>query len=171
MIYHRPESEEHDIEAQPDNPNSFASIQNYIFWEDNKNNSGYKVKNVYHNQTYYPAWVEDDKLTFMGIRLPENGINEGEHIPGMNDDNVYFVLYGFRYGYADNYPNIHNNSAIDIDWAIDKEGNRVDLPGIDFVKIYNGVNQENGWLGESSTEVERGEDLHLLGKNIDTIFD
>ncbi len=107
----------------------------------------------------------------MGIRLPENGINEGEHIPGMNDDNVYFVLYGFRYGYADNYPNIHNNSAIDIDWAIDKEGNRVDLPGIDFVKIYNGVNQENGWLGESSTEVERGEDLHLLGKNIDTIFD
>lgn len=171
MIYHRPESEEHDIEAQPDNPNSFASIQNYIFWEDNKNNSGYKVKNVYHNQTYYPAWVEDDKLTFMGIRLPENGINEGEHIPGMNDDNVYFVLYGFRYGYADNYPNIHNNSAIDIDWAIDKHGNRVDLPGIDFVKIYNGVNQENGWLGESSTEVERGEDLHLLGKNIDTIFE
>lgn len=171
MIYHRPESEEHDIEAQPDNPNSFASIQNYIFWEDNKNNSGYKVKNVYHNQTYYPAWVEDDKLTFMGIRLPENGINEGEHIPGMNDDNVYFVLYGFKYGYADNYPNIHNNSAIDIDWAIDKHGNRVDLPGIDFVKIYNGVNQENGWLGESSTEVERGEDLHLLGKNIDTIFD
>ena len=171
MIYHRPSSEEQDIEAQPDNPNSFASIQNYIYWEDNKKNSGYKVKNVYHNQTYYPAWVEDDKLTFMGIRLPENGINEGEHIPGMNDDNVYFVLYGFRYGYADNYPNIHNNSAIDIDWAIDKEGNRVDLPGIDFVKIYNGVNQENGWLGESSTEVERGEDLHLLGKNIDTIFE
>ena len=171
MIYHRPSSEEQDIEAQPDNTNSFASIQNYIYWEDNKNNSGYKVKNVYHNQTYYPAWVEDDKLTFMGIRLPENGINEGEHIPGMNDDNVYFVLYGFKYGYADNYPNIHNNSAIDIDWAIDIHGNRVDLPGIDFVKIYNGVNQENGWLGESSTEVERGEDLHLLGKNIDTIFD
>lgn len=171
MIYHRPSSEEQNIEAQPDNPNSFASIQNYIYWEDNKNNSGYKVKNVYYNQSYYPAWVEDDKLTFNGIRLPENGINEGDHIPGMNDANVYFVLYGFRYGYADNYPNIHDNSAIDIDWAIDKEGNRVDLPGIDFVKIYNGVNQENGWLGESSTEVERGEDLHLLGKSIDTVFD
>lgn len=169
MTYHRPLSEESKIEAQPDNPNSFASIQNYIYWEDNKNNSGYKAKNVYHNQTYYPAWVEDDKLTFNGIRLPENGINEGENIPGMNDANVYFVLYGFRYGYADNYPNIHDNSAIDIDWAIDKEGNRVDLPGIDFVKIYNGVNQENGWLGESSTEVERGTDLHLLGKNIGTI--
>lgn len=171
MTYHRPLSEESEIEAQPDNPNSFASIQNYIYWEDNKNNSGYKVKNVYHNQTYYPAWVEDDKLTFNGIRLPENGINEGENVPGMNDANVYFVLYGFRYGYADNYPNIHDNSAIDIDWAIDKEGNKADLPGIDFVKIYNGVNQENGWLGESSTEVERGEDLHLLGKSIDTIYD
>ena len=171
MTYHRPVSEESEIEAQTDNPNSFASIQNYIYWEDNKNNNGYKVKNVYHNQTYYPAWVEDDKLTFNGVRLPENGINEGVHVPGMNDANVYYVLYGFRYGYADNYPNIHDNSAIDIDWAIDIHGNRVDLPGIDFVKIYNGVNQENGWLGESSTEVERGEDLHLLGKNIDTIFD
>ena len=170
MTYHRPVSEESEIEAQTDNPNSFASIQNYIYWEDNKNNNGYKVKNVYHNQTYYPAWVEDDKLTFNGIRLPENGINEGENVPGMNDANVYFVLYGFRYGYADNYPNIHDNSAIDIDWAIDKQGNRVDLPGIDFVKIYNGVNQENGWLGESSTEVERGTDLHLLGKNISTIL-
>lgn len=170
MTYHRPVSEESEIEAQTDNPNSFASIQNYIYWEDNKNNNGYKVKNVYHNQTYYPAWVEDDKLTFNGVRLPENGINEGVHVPGMNDANVYYVLYGFRYGYADNYPNIHDNSAIDIDWAIDKQGNRVDLPGIDFVKIYNGVNQENGWLGESSTEVERGTDLHLLGKNISTIL-
>ncbi len=170
MTYHRPVSEEQHVEAQPDNPNSFPSIHNYIYWEDNKDNSGYKVKNVYHNQTYYPAWIDDDKLTFKGIRLPENGINEGEHILGLNDVNVYFVLYGFRYGYIDNYPNIHDNSAIDIDWAIDKEGNRVDLPGIDFVKIYNGVNQENGWLGESSTEVERGEDLHLLGKNIGTIW-
>lgn len=53
------------------------------------------------------------------------------------------------------------NSAIDIDWAVDREGNPVELPGVDFIKVYNGVNQENGWLGECSTEVERGEDLHM----------
>lgn len=171
MTYHKPGKEDPETAAEPDNPLAFVSIQNYIRWEDNKNNSGYKVKNIYHQQSYYPAWVNQDQLTFKGIRLPENGINEGKFVPGINEGNVYFVLYGFRYGYADNYPNIENGSAIDIDWAIDKEGNKAGLPGIDFVKIYNGVNQENGWIGESSTEVERSEDLHMLGKNIETIHE
>lgn len=169
MTYYKPEKEEPEMADAPDNPLAFVSIPKYIRWEDNKNNSGYKVKNVYHKQSYYPAWVKEDQLTFKGIRLPENGVNEGRFVPGINEGNVYFVLYGFRYGYVDNYPNVQDGSAIDIDWAIDKEGNKADLPGIDFVRIYNGVNQENGWLGETSTEVERGEDLHLLGKNIETI--
>lgn len=169
MTYYRPEKEEPEIIGEPDNPLDFVSIPHYIRWEDNKNNSGYKVKNVYHQQSYFPAWVNEDQLIFKGIRLPQNGINEGEYVPGINEGNIYYVLYGFRYGYADNYPNVQDGSAIDIDWAIDGEGNKADLPGIDFVKIYNGVNQENGWIGESSTEVERGEDLHMLGKSIDTI--
>lgn len=170
MTYHKPTTEQPDNnDAEPDNPNAYISIKNYIKWEDNKNNTGYKVKNVYHSQTYYPGWVNTNKITFKGIRLPENGINEGEFVPGINDGDVYFVLYGFRYGYVDNHPNISNESAIDIDWAIDKDGNPANLPGIDFVKVYNGVNQENGWLGESSTEVERGEDLHRMGISIETI--
>ncbi|MBB4035640.1 hypothetical protein GGR21_001533 [Dysgonomonas hofstadii] len=169
MTYYKPTKEDPEINGEPDNPNAYMTIEKYIRWEDNKSNSGYKVKNVYHQQTYYPAWVKDNQLTFKGIRLPENGINEGQYVPGINEGSTYFVLYGFNYGYVDNYPNIHDNSGIDIDWAIDKNGNKVDLPGIDFVKIYNGVNQENGWLGESSTEVERGEDLHMLGKSINTI--
>lgn len=169
MTYYKPTKEKAESSAEPDNPNAFMTIKDYIRWEDNKSNSGYKMKNVYHTQTYYPAWVEENKLTFRGIRLPENGINEGDFVPGINEGNVYFVLYGFKYGYVDNYPNVEDGSAIDIDWAIDKEGNKVDLPGIDFVKIYNGVNQENGWIGETSTEVERGEDLHMLGKSITTI--
>lgn len=169
ITYHKPLKEDPEHEGDPSDPSDYATIQKYIKWEDNQNNSGYKVKNIFYSQSYYPAWVSDDKLTFKGIRLPENGINEGQFVPGINDADIYFVLYGFRYGYVDNYPNVHENSAIDIDWAIDKDGNKANLPGIDFVKIYNGVNQENGWLGESSTEVERGEDLHLLGKSIDTI--
>ena len=36
------------------------------------------------------------------------------------------------------------------------------------ISIYS-VNQENGWLGECSTEVERGEDLHMQGKRIPTL--
>lgn len=171
MTYYRPAKEEPEIYAEPDNPLAFTIIKDYIRWKDNKNHSGYKIKNVYHKQSYYPGWIKEDKMTFKGIRLAENAVDEGKFNPGINSGGVYFVLYGYRYGYVDNQPNQGDGSAIDIDWAIDKDGNPANLPGIDFVKVYNGVNQENGWLGETSTEVQRGEDLHMLGVNIDTIKD
>ena len=41
----------------------------------------------------------------------------------------------------------------DIDNAIDANGNNVKLASIDFIKIYTGVLQANGPLGECSTEV------------------
>ena len=44
---------------------------------------------------------------------------------------------------------------------MDSEGNPVDLPGVEFIKIYTGVNQFNGWLGECSTEVMGVTDLHI----------
>ncbi|SHM43239.1 hypothetical protein SAMN05444266_10864 [Chitinophaga jiangningensis] len=156
MTYNRPATE------TPGTPDNYTSIANYIQWKDNQGQQGYKIKNTYHTQSYYPGWVKDNQLTFKGIRLAANGVDE-------SGSGSYYVLYAYSYGYVDNYPNVHDNSGIDIDWAIDKNGNKVTLPGIDFVKIYNGVDQENGWLGESSTEVSRGEDLHLLGTNIATI--
>ena len=64
--------------------------------------------------------------------------------------------------------NASDDSAIDIDWAVDANGNKVHLPGVDFIKIYTGVNQENGWLGECSTEVKGVEDLHILEQDIET---
>lgn len=133
------------------------STKDYIRWEDNQGNSGYKEKNVFHQQSYYPAWIEGDSYTLKGTRLPQNGVDE-------SGKGNYYVLYGFAYGYVDNYPNTHDNSAIDIAWAIDAQGDAINLPGIDFVKVYCGVNQENGWLGECSTEVAGAEDLHLMGQ-------
>lgn len=78
------------------------------------------------------------------------------------------MLYKFLYGYADNEVNNKPDAAIDISWAINGKGQYVKLPGVDFIKIYTGVNQENGWLGECSTEVTSVEDLHLLNEDIDT---
>ena len=127
----------------------------YIYWEDNQGKKGYKVMNTYHSQPYYPQWIKEGQLTFTGTCLPQNGINQG------TDKNPYFVLPSFKYGYADNYPNDAEKAAIDIDWAVDKDGNPANLPGVDFIKIYTGVNQENGWLGENSTEVCGVTDLNL----------
>ncbi len=162
MTYYKPETEEPDQSGVVDDPKLYATINKYIRWTDNQGQEGYKIKNIYHTQTYYPAWIKENKVTYKGVRLSNNSIDESKQ-------GSYYVLYAFQYGYVDNYPNSHDNSGIDIDWAIDKDGNKVDLPGIDFVKVYNGIDQENGWLGEASTEVGRGEDLHLLGISIDTI--
>ena len=111
--------------------------------------------NQFHPQPYYPQWIKEGQLTFTGTCLPQNGINQGtEQAPD-------FVLPSFTYGYADNYPNNSADAEIDIDWAVDKDGKPANLPGVDFIKIYTGVNQENGRLGENSTEVCGVTDLNL----------
>lgn len=136
-----------------------GALTNYIRWTDNLGNSGYKAKNAFHAQSYFPAWINEDKITYKGTLLPDNAVDE-------SGTGSYWVLYSFDYGYADNAPNNDDASAIDIDWAIDSTGNKVKLPGIDFVKVYTGINQEAGWLGEVSTEVAGAYDLHLLGISI-----
>lgn len=136
-----------------------AEKKQYIRWQDNKGNNGYKVMNSSHSQPYFPQWTEGDRLTFRGTRLPQNGIDE-------SGQGNYFVLYKFGYGYADNDANKGNDACIDIGWAIDAQGNPANLPGVDFIRVYTGVNQENGWLGECSTEIAGMEDLHLLGEEI-----
>lgn len=143
-------------------PSTQEEKDTYIRWEDNKGNSGYRTMNNTHKQSYYPLWIEDSEMKFSGSRLPQNGINNGD------ENNPYYVLYRFSYGYADNDTNISLGSTFDIDWAIDSNGNKANLPGIDFIKVYTGVNQENGWLGECSTEIMGIEDLHILGENIET---
>jgi hypothetical protein len=162
MTYYKPSGETPEETGEINNPGSFVTIRNYIKWTDNKGQEGYKVKNVYHKQTYYPAWIKDGQVTYKGIRLADNGIDE-------SGQGSYYVLYAYKWGYVDNFPNNDDRSGIDIDWAIDKDGNPADLPGIDFVKVYNGVDKENGWLGEASTEVAGAHDLHMLEKSIETI--
>ncbi len=128
-----------------------------IAWSDNKSNLGVISQNIFHTQPYYPQWIESDELTFSGSRLPQNSVP---------DDSGIYVLYKFLYGYADNDTDSSDASAIDISWAIDSNGERVSLSGIDFVKVYCGVNQVSGSIGELSTEVSGISDLHLLGESI-----
>lgn len=153
-----------DFELTYFKPASMPSTQDekdtYIKWEDNKGNSGYIPMNSTHNQSYYPSWIEDNEMKFKGTRLPQNGINNG------NENTPYYVLYKFSYGYSDNDTNTGKESTFDIEWAVDANGEKVSLPGVDFIKVYTGVNQVNGWLGECSTEIMGIEDLHILGEEI-----
>lgn len=117
--------------------------------------------NPTHLQSYYPKWVKEDQITFSGTRLPQNGID----LSGVGNN---FALYKFAYGYADNEPNTSDRSAIDIDWAVDADGQPANLSGVDFIRIHTGVNQENGWLGECSTEIMGVVDLHLIDVQIES---
>lgn len=126
----------------------------YIKWNDNLGNQGFKTKNTFHAQSYYPLWFTDPSYSFSGTRLANNFFDQ-------SGDGSYWVGKSYEFGYADNAPNTDDASNIDISWAVDRNGKYVKLPGVDFMKIYTGVNQEAGWLGEVSTEVAGAYDLHF----------
>ncbi len=124
-------------------------------WTDNQGKSGWVSRNAYHGQEYFPQWLSSP-LTFEGTLLPRNGENLG------TDSNPYWFLYALRYGYVDNVGNGDaDGCSFDISWAVGRDRKPVQLDHIDFVRVYCAQNQECGWLGETSTEVGRAEDLHL----------
>ena len=143
-----------------------------IPWTDNQGNSGTIDRNHYHPQEYYPQWLPDG-LTFRGTRLPDNMLDLSENVDEGYSP-YYYVLVGFRYGYADNLPNFTDNAdhtsyniegcGIDISWAVDDQRQPVSLDHVDFVRVYTGMNQkcpQPEWWGETSTEFLGAEDLHL----------
>lgn len=160
ITYYKPSPQKEPVEGSQ----GWQADVEYIQWTDNQGDSGFKTKNNFQNQSYFPEWITENKITFKGTKLPHNAVNEGTESEG------FWILNPFDWGYADNYPNSDDKSAIDIDWAVDKDGNKVNLKGIDFIKVYTGVNQEAGWLGEISTEITGAEDLHLLNKIIPSTF-
>ncbi|WP_280123102.1 cell surface protein [Duncaniella muricolitica] len=151
ITYFRPDP---DRDFVADEDNSLDDIY-YIRWADNSGGEGYMAKNIFHNQQYYPRWLEADSLTFGGTLLAPNG----HDISGYG---TYYVLYSYPWGYVDNHPNEYADlNSFDISWAVDAAGNPVELHGVDFIRVFTGVNQYCGWLGETSTELSRAQDLHI----------
>lgn len=128
-----------------------------VTWSDNLGNEGIIERNAFHNQEYFPLWI-DSPLTLHGTRLPDNGWNLG------SDKRQYWVHTPLRYGYADNLANQDTLScAFDISWAVDPVSREpARLQYVDFVRIYSGCLQICGWLGETSTEISGAKDLHPL---------
>lgn len=98
------------------------------------------------------------KLTMSGVRL----------MPASNST----APDTFLFGYVDCHPNgtlstvqvnpyttgrtsndNSNGDPMDLSWAVDDNGNPVSLTSVRYVRVYTGVMQMNGIMGESSTEV------------------
>ncbi len=161
ITYHKPTSE--TGEHQQD----FSTYDEYIKWEatwtdnngERRDSTGYHMKNSAHAQSYWPLWEDGETLTFKGGKLPNNAVDY------ITDSRHYWVLYRYAkdaYGYVDASLNKDDYSTFDIDWAVDENGNHVDLKEINFVKVVCGIFQYCGWLGETSTEVAGFQDLHLV---------
>ena len=151
LTYHRTPA---DHTPQPDKNNSLTDTT-YILWTNNQGEQGYIHKNTFHTQDYFPLWLADSMLTFTGTRLPNNAIDQ-------SGEGIMWVLQPYDYGYADSHPNDSiSRCSFDIDWAVNAEGQPAQLPCIDFVRVYTGVQQQCGWIGEISTEISHARDLNI----------
>ncbi|MDE6582217.1 MAG: cell surface protein, partial [Duncaniella sp.] len=151
IVYRRPEPGHVPVEDD----DGYLDDLTYIPWSDSQGKTGYVAKNIFHSQSYYPLWIDEDEISFTGSCLAPNGVD-------LSGTGRYFVLYAYDSGYVDNHPNeFADLNSFDISTAVDSSGNPVCLPGVDFVRVYTGLNQYCGWLGETSTEIARAQDLHI----------
>jgi hypothetical protein len=124
-------------------------------WTDNLGGNGSVLRNGFHKQEYFPLWLGNE-LTMSGTLLPANARNT-------NATAQNWVLSALRYGYADNVPNADSlANCFNLEWAVEPLTRQaVRLTQADFIRVYTGINQMCGWLGETSTEITGAEDLHL----------
>ena len=154
---------------------SYKPGDNYLKFDlKNKiDSTGYILKkfNGMGADAIYPLWYRgklEEEVSFTNLtRLPSTIVMNGM-FPDQSSDKNYKP---FEYGYACNLPNSDKiGTAIDISWAVDTKGNKVNLPGIDFVKVYTGTFAERGLMyGEPNSDIQGAFDLHMLGEEIKTI--
>ena len=162
ITYYKPTP---DHVATPDPKNKSIVDTSYVAWTCNSVDSlktGHVYKNSFHAQSYWPEWYEGDEITFEGSKLRCNAADE-------SGQGTYWVQYFYDWGYVDNRPDYkynggepadNQNLGFKLDWAVDAEGNPVNLKQVKYIKVYNGILQQCGWLGETSTEVAGAIDLH-----------
>ncbi len=151
------------------NPQSTQAAD--VPWEDNLENSGFVYANSSHTQPYYP--LAD---SFPQINQEQYQLHGSRIFPEVDSTSFMVKIYKRGFGYADNqfrgtapydvpdnpYTTEIENSggdAFDISWAVDSDGNYVQLDEIHFVKVQNGVMVHGGWLGEASTEITGAVDV------------
>lgn len=103
------------------------------------------------------------ELTLKGVKLVVPKTTSGGNSTAPDD---------FLFGYVDCHPNglrsnvqlnpyttgrtsntTSNGDPMDLSWAVNKDGSPKQLDAVRYVRVYTGVQQMNGIMGESSTEV------------------
>lgn len=136
-----------------------------IPYSTDKGIKGAMLTNSFHKQSYYPDPFDFDIS-------PDSVSYTGTFTKYLLDKSAKGYVTAKRpplFGYADSRPNNttptkprnpyfadENGAAadgFDLSWAVDRDGNHVELDTVHFVKIYATVQEDGGWLGEVSPEI------------------
>ena len=135
-----------------------------IPWLTNDGTVGAMITNQFHEHSFYPADAgfdcNYDSLTVTGNMIMGcTNLSKPSYVENHR---------GQLFGYADNrgfsnmdIKNVVNpydysknvQDGFDLNWAVDKYGNHVQLDTVHFVRIYTALNQDGGWLGELSSGI------------------
>ncbi|MEA9414184.1 hypothetical protein [Flavobacterium sp. PL02] len=152
ITYHKPAIGKPVVVSGPNDP--FIDRE-HIYCENN-NSETYYLPRSKTKKEYYPAWATQNTAVYEGTRL---NVKFTPLRPGQT------TLWNFEapeWGYVNAV-----NPDIDIDWAVDKNGNKANLPGINFIKIVNCVSEPMGLCHQQSSMATRfagAADLHILKK-------
>lgn len=146
--------------------NPHYDVRYTIPWSTNHGEKGALLTNMFHQHSYYPDPFDfncnKDSLTYTGnvikssldlstpsyvefYRAPAFGYCDNR---GYNRNNLADALNPY---YNDEKGNA--GDGFDLSWAVDKDGNHVELDTVHFVRIYTAGSANAGWLGEWSSEV------------------
>ena len=134
----------------------FQDVEN-VYCEPSSGDPYYLVL-LTNRKDLYPLWSGQDQLSYTGDRLDVH--LEAAH-PGQ------YTLWSYdvpEWGYANAL-----DPDINIDWAVDQDGNEVHLPGIDFIKVVNCVSSDDVMIYSHAqtsitTKFAGAGDLHLIEK-------
>ncbi len=145
--------------------NPHYDVRHTIPWKTEGGETGALLSNNFHRHSYYPDPFDfgcnKDSMTY-----------EGNMIKSTLDMSTPSYIEFYRapiFGYCDSrgnstdltkpqnpyFPDEKGKAAdgFDLSWAVDKNGNHVELDQVDFIKIYTAGFANAGWLGEWSSEV------------------
>lgn len=154
VTYHRPAKDKAPVQVGPFDP--FQDRESVL--TENSLGESFYLSLLRNRKDLCPSWIDQDKFTFTGKRF---NIDIKPQVAGQYTLWQYDIL---DWGYAN-----AKDPDIDIDWAIDKDGNKVHLPGIDYIKVVNCVSSDDivrysSLQTTASTKFAGAADLHILEK-------
>ncbi|KUJ62395.1 hypothetical protein AR687_08020 [Flavobacteriaceae bacterium CRH] len=127
----------------------------HVFCENNLEETYYLARPK-SKKEFYPLWATQATVSYEGLKL------DVDFVAARANQTTLWYSTPPEWGYVNAI-----NPDIDIDWAVDKDGKKANLPGINFIKVVNCVSEPMGFCQQQSsmaTVFAGAADLHILKK-------